>query len=36
MIRKRYKRQGISSFFGKYLYNRTVPNSHFVRDLSPQ
>jgi hypothetical protein len=36
MTRKRYKRQGIGSFFGEYLYDRTVRNSHFVRDLSPQ
>jgi IS5 family transposase len=33
MTRKRYKRQGTGSFFGEYLYDRTVPNSHFLRQL---
>ena len=33
MARKRYKEQGTGSFFGEYLYERTVPDSHFLRQL---
>ena len=33
MARKRYKQQGTGSFFGEYLYERTVPDSHFLRRL---
>jgi IS5 family transposase len=33
MARKRYKQQGNGSFFGDYLYERAVPESHFLRKL---
>jgi IS5 family transposase len=33
MARKRYKEQGTGTFFGEYLYDRTVPESHFLRKL---
>ena len=33
MTRKRYKQQGTGTFFGDYLYERTVPDSHFLRQL---
>jgi IS5 family transposase len=33
MARKRYKQQGTGSFFGEYLYERTVPTGHFLRQL---
>jgi IS5 family transposase len=33
MARKRYKEQGTGSFFGEYLYERTVPDGHFLRQL---
>jgi IS5 family transposase len=33
MARKRYKEQGTGTFFGDYLYERTVPNDHFLRQL---
>jgi IS5 family transposase len=33
MVRKRYKEQGTGSFFGEYLYERTVPDGHFLRKL---
>jgi len=33
MSRKRYKEQGTGTFFGDYLYERTVPDSHFLRQL---
>jgi IS5 family transposase len=33
MARKRYKEQGTGSFFGEYLYERTVPDNHFLRQL---
>jgi IS5 family transposase len=33
MAQKRYKEQGTGSFFGEYLYERTVPDGHFLRQL---
>jgi len=33
MAGKRYKEQGTGTFFGDYLYERTVPDSHFLRQL---
>jgi IS5 family transposase len=33
MARKRYKEQGTGSFFGEYLYDRVVPEAHFLRQL---
>jgi IS5 family transposase len=33
MARKRYKEQGTGSFFGEYLYDKAVPESHFLRKL---
>jgi len=33
MARKRYKEQGSGTFFGDFLYERTVPDSHFLRQL---
>jgi hypothetical protein len=33
MTRTRYKQQGTGSFFGEYLYERTAPNGHFLRQL---
>jgi IS5 family transposase len=33
MAGKRYKQQGTGSFFGEYLYERTVPDGHFLRQL---
>ena len=33
MARKRYRQQGTGSFFGEYLYERTFPSSHFLRQL---
>jgi transposase len=33
MARKRYKEQGTGTFFGEYLYERTVPSGHFLRQL---
>ena len=33
MALKRYKEQGTDTFFGDYLYERTVPDGHFLRHL---
>ncbi len=33
MAGKRYKQQGAGTFFGDYLYERTVPDGHFLRQL---
>jgi len=33
MGRKRFKRLGKGSFFGDLVYNRAVPDSHFLRQL---
>ena len=33
MAKKRYKEQGTGTFFGDYLYERTVPDNHFLRQL---
>lgn len=33
MTRKRYKQQETGPFFGQYLYDRTVPDRHFLRQL---
>ena len=33
MAHKRYKQQGTGTFFGDYLYERAVPDSHFLRKL---
>jgi hypothetical protein len=33
MIRKRYEELGTGSFFGEYLYDIAVPESHFLRKL---
>ena len=33
MTRRRYKRLGAGSFFGELVYERAVPDSHFLRHL---
>ena len=33
MEKKRYKETGEQSFFGEYLYERVVPEDHFLRKL---
>jgi IS5 family transposase len=33
MSKKRFKRLGIGSFFGEMVYERAVPESHFLRQL---
>jgi len=33
MTRTRYKQQGTGSFFGEYLYERTAPDGHSLRQL---
>jgi IS5 family transposase len=33
MARRRYKELGTGSFFGEYLYERAVPQTHFLRQL---
>ena len=33
MVRERYKKQQIGSFFGVWIYDRVVPQDHFLRKL---
>lgn len=33
MARERYKKQQIGSFFGEWIYDRVVPQDHFLRKL---
>jgi hypothetical protein len=33
MENKRYKETGEQSFYGEYLYDRVVPEDHFLRKL---
>jgi transposase len=33
MAKRKYWEQGTGTFFGNYLYERTVPDSHFLRQL---
>lgn len=33
MGEKRFKRLGLGSFFGGLVYERAVPDSHFLRQL---
>ena len=31
---KRYREQGTNSFFGEFVYDRIVPDRHFLRQLN--
>ena len=33
MTKERYKKQQIGSFFGEWIYDRVVPEDHFLRKL---
>ena len=33
MVKERYKKQQIGSFFGEWVYDRVVPQNHFLRTL---
>lgn len=33
MAHKRYNQQGAGALFGEYLYERAVPDGHFLRQL---